>query len=133
MIADSGMPSPTHETVGAVRRRREADPERYDGYFDAISNIVREARRAIETGRSAALGPLFDRNHMLLQAIGVSTPRLDQLVLAARNAGALGAKLSGGGGGGNIIALVESTTTEMVGGALHVAGAVRIVTTTIAP
>jgi mevalonate kinase len=130
-IADSGIASPTHETVGGVRRRRQAEPERYERCFEAISELVWEARRAIEAGENEALGPIFDRNHALLQEIGVSISQLDQLVNAARDAGALGAKMSGGGGGGNIIALVESASTERVTAALQAAGAVRVVVTTV--
>jgi mevalonate kinase len=131
-IADSGVASPTRETVGAVRRRHDAEPERYERYFDAIGELVWEARQAIETGRSEALGPIFNRNHALLQAIGVSTPQLDQLVAAAKDAGALGAKLSGGGGGGNIIALIEKDNAPVVALALQRAGAIRVVITTVA-
>jgi mevalonate kinase len=131
VIADSGVASPTHETVAGVRRHREADPERYERWFDAIGELVWEARRTLEEGRSEALGPIFDRNHALLQQIGVSTPQLDQLVAVARDAGALGAKLSGGGGGGNIIALVETRSASRVAAALEAAGAVRVVITTV--
>jgi mevalonate kinase len=130
-IADSGVASPTHETVAGVRRRRERDPQHYDRWFDAIGEWVREARRVIEEGEIKALGPIFDRNHALLQQIGVSTPQLDQLVTTARDAGALGAKLSGGGGGGNIIALVDSSSAKRVAAALEAAGAVRVVITTV--
>jgi mevalonate kinase len=130
-IADSGIASPTHETVGGVRQRRQAEPERYEALFDAIGALVWEARRAIEHGESAALGPIFDRNHALLQEIGVSGAPLDQLVNAARQAGALGAKLSGGGGGGNVIALVEPARAAHVTAALQAAGAIRVVITTV--
>jgi len=37
--------------------------------------------------------------------LGVSTPRLDELCRLARDAGALGAKLTGAGGGGAVIAV----------------------------
>jgi mevalonate kinase len=131
-IADSGISSPTHETVAGVRRRREKEPERYERTFDAIGELVWEARRVIEAGENDALGPIFDRNQLLLQQIGVSIPRLDQLVAAARSAGALGAKLSGGGGGGNIIALVTRESAPGVASALQAAGAVRVVITTVA-
>ena len=130
-IADSGVASPTHETVGGVRQRRAAEPTRYEAWFDAIGALVWEARQVIESGASANLGPIFDRNHALLQQIGVSTALLDCLVDAAKHAGALGAKLSGGGGGGNIIALVEAHTADHVADALQAAGAVRVVITTV--
>ncbi len=131
-IADSGIASPTHETVAGVRRRRDDNPAEYEALFDAIGALVLEARQVMEQSQSSALGPIFDRNHALLQQISVSTPILDQLVLAARGAGALGAKLSGGGGGGNMIALVENATASGVVEALKAAGAVRVVLTTIA-
>ena len=44
-------------------------------------------------------------NHNLLSTLLVSTERLEDLCAAARDAGALGAKLTGAGGGGCVIAL----------------------------
>ena len=73
----------------------------------------------------------MDRNHALLQEIGVSCPELDALVAAARAAGATGAKLSGGGRGGNMIALVTGETAPQVADALRVAGAVRVIITEV--
>jgi mevalonate kinase len=130
-IGDSGVPSPTRETVGGVRRRQEAQPEQYAALFDRISDRVHLARQALETGANAALGPLFTSTHLLLQEIGVSTPQLDRMVEAANAAGAGGAKLSGGGGGGNMIALVEPATARTVAAALYAAGAVRVILTTV--
>ncbi len=68
-----------------------------------------KADYSISDKRNAALGPLMNDNHQVLQQMDVSSPELDTLVEAAREAGALGAKLSGGGRGGNMIALVEPT------------------------
>ena len=42
-----------------------------------------------------------------MNALQVSTPELERLIELAREAGALGAKLTGGGGGGAMIALVD--------------------------
>jgi mevalonate kinase len=47
----------------------------------------------------------MNRAHTLLAELGVSTPQLDALCDAAREAGAHGAKLTGGGGGGAVIAI----------------------------
>jgi len=60
----------------------------------------------IQDGKLEELGGLMNLNHGLLEAIGVSTRELNELVYAARGAGrALGAKLTGAGGGGCIISL----------------------------
>ena len=81
----------------------------------------------------AELGPLMDENHRLLQAMGVSSPELDALCQAARDAGAAGAKLSGGGRGGNMIALAPAGRAETIASALLAAGAVRTIVTDVAP
>lgn len=132
LIADSGIRSPTIETVGDVRRAWQADPARYEQRFDAIAALVRDARSAIEAGALDDLGHALDANHELLVQLGVSAPALDHLVQAARAAGALGAKLSGGGRGGNVIALVTPAAAPRVADALRSAGAVRLLATTIA-
>jgi mevalonate kinase len=67
----------------------------------------------------------------LLETLGVSGPSLEQLNLAAREAGALGAKLSGAGGGGIMIAQVDDSSIEAVDNALREAGAVRTIRTEI--
>ena len=131
LIADTGIPSPTSSTVGDVRRAWREDPERFEGLFEEVGRLVREARQAIEAGPVEGLGLLMDRNHGLLQAIGVSSAELDGLALAARQAGALGAKLSGGGRGGNLIALVTAETADSVDKALLAHGARRTILTTI--
>ena len=68
--------------------------------------------KALKTEDDNELGSLMNRNHVLLRQIGVSTPRLDMLVARAREAGALGAKLTGAGGGGCIIALCADKRTQ---------------------
>ena len=105
VIGDTGIASPTAVSVGDVRLAWQAEPARYEDIFDAMGRIAERARELIETGQPQGLGPLMDENHAYLQEIGVSSVELDRLVQAARQAGALGAKLSGGGRGGNMIAL----------------------------
>ena len=133
VIGDTGIASPTRLAVGDVRAGWQAEPARFEALFDGVASIVLSARRAIEGGDVAALGPLMDENHRLLQAIGVSSPELDALCQAARDAGAAGAKLSGGGRGGNMIALAPAGRAETIASALLAAGAVRTIVTDVAP
>jgi mevalonate kinase len=131
VIADSGIESPTAETVADVRRDWERDADGYEVLFNRIGEISKEARVMIENGVINSLGPLMDKNHELLQRIGVSSQSLDKLVDAARDSGAMGAKLSGGGRGGNIIALVPEDSTTLIADALKKAGAEKVITTRI--
>jgi mevalonate kinase len=129
LVADSGYGTPTHITVGDVRRHYESDRPRLAPMFERIGEITRAARQAIEGGDAASLGTLMNANHELLQRLTVSSIELDLLVESAIDAGALGAKMSGGGRGGNIIALVTESHTRQVIAALHSAGAARVVKT----
>jgi mevalonate kinase len=131
-IGDTGIASPTKVAVGDVRTSWQREPARYEALFDDVAAVVEAAREAIGAGHGAALGPLMNENHGLLREIGVSSPELEQLVAAARAAGAGGAKLSGGGRGGNMIALVTRDTAVPVEKALHAAGAKRVIVTEIA-
>jgi len=131
VIGDTGISAPTKESVADVRRLWMNDKARWESVFDKIGEISFTARRAIEAGRSEMLGELMNENHILLQKLTVSSPELDRLVEAARNAGATGAKLSGGGRGGNMIALVEPEGSNAVASALISAGAKRTLSTTV--
>lgn len=131
VIADSGVQASTKESVGAVRELYNNDPEAYQGFFEEIGAIVEEARQHIERGNLKDIGQLMNRNHHLLNILTVSSPLLNTLVGAARDTGALGAKLSGGGRGGNVIALVEPDNAHWVSDAFKEAGAVRTWTTTV--
>jgi len=130
-IADSGLPSVTRETVGDVRAAWQRTPRAYEDLFDRIGALVVSAREAIEQGEIAHLGKGMNQNHSLLQEMGVSSQVLDDLVRAALDAGAYGAKLSGGGRGGNVIALVEPARRENVREALTGAGARNVIVTKV--
>ena len=127
IIGDTGIASPTKDTVGDVRLGWQADAVRYEKLFAAVGSISKSARHAIENGHPERLGPLMNENHALLRQLGVSSPELDKLVQAARDEGALGAKLSGGGRGGNMIALTYTERTDDISQAILNAGAVNII------
>jgi mevalonate kinase len=131
VIGDTGIAYPTATAVGEVRKAWQANKAQFEAYFDSVGAMAESARGAIESGGVELLGPLMDANHGVLRKVGVSCAELDGLVLAARRAGAWGAKLCGGGRGGNMIALVSPSTAEKVAHALQVAGALRTITTEV--
>lgn len=129
LIADTGKAALTKDSVGDVRRLYEAARRTTEALIVGIGEVAQRARAALENGDTVALGHLMDDNHALLRQLTVSSPELDALVDAARQAGALGAKLSGGGRGGNMIALVNTADQPRVEAALRAAGAVRVLST----
>jgi mevalonate kinase len=111
VVGYDGTGYDTGELVAGVRALREE----YGFAADTVSTIgdlVREGERALAAGDTAELGRLMDFNHGLLSALGVSARSLENMVWAARDGGALGAKLTGAGGGGSIVALDEGDGVE---------------------
>jgi mevalonate kinase len=133
VIGDTGVSAPTREAVGDVKKLWQAEPQRWEKVFDHVGEIAKKARIAIESGNIDIIGSLMNDNHVLLQEMAVSSAELDRLVLAARESGADGAKLSGGGRGGNMIALVKPERAQQVADALIAAGATRALITVIQP
>lgn len=131
VIGDTGQPSPTKELVRMLRRRRSGDQEFMDALWDSIGELTNQAAATIGRGEVNNLGPLMNHCQTLLETVGVSSPALETLVHAAREAGASGAKLSGAGGGGVMIALVNEHTADSVDQALGEAGAVSTLRTRI--
>lgn len=93
----------TKESVGSLRARTGKWPERYRRLLADIGKVADEGAKAIEAGDLEALGDVMNVNHGLLHALGLSSGRLDSVVHALREAGALGAKLSGAGGKGGVV------------------------------
>ena len=133
VIGDTGIPAPTAQAVGDVRRRWQADPAPLEALFDSIGEMAAQGRQAMIDGDSQRLGSCMDQDHRLLVDLGVSSPELDRLVESARAAGAIGAKMSGGGMGGNMVALAPPEGVEAVSQALQTAGAVGVIHTEVAP
>jgi mevalonate kinase len=131
VIGDTGIAVPTSIMVGDVRKRWEIELELYNTLFEKCGDIARHARQAIEGGNNEKLGPLMNENQILLQEMGVSSKELGDLIQAAREAGAFGAKLSGGGRGGNMITLVDVDNAENVAQALLEAGATNTIITKV--
>jgi mevalonate kinase len=112
----------TGVAVRGLRARWEAERARHERLFDDVAVEVEAGADALARGDLATLGAAFDRNQELLAALGVSTPASEALIATARQAGALGAKLTGGGGGGAVVALAPAREAAVVA-AVRAAGA----------
>ncbi|WP_044988728.1 mevalonate kinase [Sorangium cellulosum] len=105
-VGSTGVPSSTRSMVELVAKLFERKPTVAETSIAGIAALVENAALAIEAGDAIALGRLMDLNQMLLAGMFVSTEAIETLCKLAREAGALGAKLTGAGGGGSVIALL---------------------------
>ena len=112
--------------VGALRDIRYEDFEAFKDRLDpeaamrathVVGEIMRveEGVKLLEAGRLEEFGRfLYDSHETSRTAFENSCEELDIVVEAAREAGALGARLSGGGWGGSAIALVHQKEAQTI-------------------
>lgn len=105
VMANTGIPVDTKAVVAGVRERKEKNPEGFRGMFDEYAAVYGNALSALKAGDWERVGVLMDQNQELLRRIGVSHPKLEELIETAKGSGAYGAKLTGGGAGGYMVAL----------------------------
>ncbi len=128
IIGDTQKERETKAIVLGVRKRKEKIPHVYNPLLDVFGNLVNEAHQVLRTSPLdlETLGHLFNINQGLLSAIGVSSLELEQLIWAARQTGALGAKLTGAGAGGSMIALVSEENAATINDAIQQAGGLTL-------
>jgi galactokinase len=81
---------------------------------------VLEAVQTLTAGRPSDLARLLDASHASMRDdFEITVPTVDLAVEAAREAGALGARMTGGGFGGCIIALVHAGHGDAVASQIH--------------
>lgn len=109
----SGVKADTVTLVNKVAELKKNNPELVDGLFKNIEDIVKEAKPAIEKQDWKKVGELMEANQLYLDQLEIMTDKLSHLLVTAKMAGSLGAKISGAGGGDCIIALSPSHKNEI--------------------
>lgn len=137
VIGDTGQNKDTPKILAWLEERfRRGEPEFIEG-VRGIVDVVLRAKQELSKAKPDLyrVGELMNLNqHYLsknLKVSGdcpVSPSRLDVLINAALNAGALGAKLSGSGGGGCMVALCLPKDLGKVSEAIKKAGGYPYIT-----
>ncbi|MEE1117704.1 mevalonate kinase [Methanosphaera sp.] len=104
IVSNCELSGNTGQLVESVRQKYVKYPEIVGNIFNAMQEISKNAKHALENGNSEELGDLMNLNQGLLDSIGVNTVELSDMVYLSRKFGAKGSKLTGSGGGGCIIA-----------------------------
>ena len=102
--------------------KEKLDSQTYQRVRHVVTEIARvhEAILALEAKDFQRLGSILNQSHdSLRDDYTVSCPELDVAVTAARESGALGARMVGGGFGGSAIALVRESDVGKVSVAIE--------------
>jgi mevalonate kinase len=126
VVGDSLVSHSTARMVEQVAELKAASPKIVDPVLDAIEGVTMSAIHHLSNPRE--LGRYMNMNHHLLEVLGVGHPQLAKMVIAARSAGAFGAKITGAGGGGSMVALCPKQLKHRVAQALEKCEARAIVT-----
>ena len=122
VVGYTGIKADTPTMVKKVASLRENNKKLVDSIFDQISLLTNKAKTVLLRGNFKKTGELMNLNQELLDALGVNTKELSNLIIAARETGAWGAKLSGAGGGDCMIAFVKEEKRKAVESAIQKAG-----------
>lgn len=107
VIGDSGIHGFTSQAVNIVREKLNEQTKETEDNLTKLGGLSSVAKEDLMNNKLSELGKTMNTAHEILSELEVSHPKLDQLVNTARQAGALGAKLTGSGLGGVMVALAE--------------------------
>jgi mevalonate kinase len=111
IIANSAQVHDTQDVVRQVKSFKEKNEDIFRKLCEQEIEIVNNATIALKENNLDQLGSLMLKNYDLLKQIGISTEKIDQLVIEAKKT-SYGAKITGAGGGGCIISLVDNSNMK---------------------
>ncbi|OPY16750.1 MAG: Mevalonate kinase [Methanomethylovorans sp. PtaU1.Bin073] len=128
VIGNTGRFSSTRQLVSNVALLKKHYPEIIDPILSTIGKISITGEELVIKKEYESIGNLMNINQGLLDAIGVSSSELANLIYAARNNGAYSAKITGAGGGGCMVALTSPSDVVKIASAISQAGGEAIIT-----
>lgn len=113
LLVNTCVPRSTKDQVESVRRRYEADRERVQKQFDMIQQLVEKfvALGERKVLSEEVLGQKIEHNQQILEDLGVSHPRIDEVMRICKQYNGA-TKLTGAGGGGCTITLLPRSLSN---------------------
>jgi len=122
IVGYSGIKTDTAILINQVLEKAKKYPEVIENIYDSIGKLVEQAKKAVLSKNWQTLGKLMNFNEGYLSTLGVEGKKLADMIYAARDAGAYGAKLSGAGIRDCMIALAPKNKTQAVKDGITSAG-----------
>lgn len=122
IIGYSGIKADTVTLMNQVSQKAKKYPKVIEDIYTSIGELVPQAQKAILKEDFETVGELMNLNQGYLESLGVGGRKLSEMIYAAREAGAYGAKLSGAGVGDCMIAFAPTKLKKAVSDAINKAG-----------
>ena len=122
IVGYTGVKADTATIVRDVKKKYEENKEKVTRIFEAIGGLVDQAVPRFAEKDWERIGKFMDFDQEYLRDLGVSSQKLESLIVSAKQAGALGAKLSGAGGGDCMVALFEPKKKKSIEDAIIKSG-----------
>jgi len=122
VVGYTGIKSDSVSIVNQVGEKEKRYPEKINRIFQSIGKLTEQGKEALLRGDWERLGTLMDFDQEYLRDLGISSQKLEDLIGAAKKAGAWGAKLSGAGGGDCMITLAPQERRDAICSAIKEAG-----------
>jgi mevalonate kinase len=115
-----GYKTPTPKVIQRVEALRAADPQKYEQIYEEIGRSALRAVEALRAHDFDGFGAVLNRNQELMNAMGVNTPELAEIVTALQQAdGVYGAKISGSGMGDCAVGIGHAELPELAYSVYH--------------
>lgn len=122
IVGYTGIKHDTVALINEVSKKAEKYPEVIENVYSQIEGLVKKAKVALQNNDFLALGELMNFNEGYLSILGVEGKKLADMIYAARETGAYGAKLSGAGIGDCMISIAPANKAQAVKEAIIAAG-----------
>jgi D-glycero-alpha-D-manno-heptose-7-phosphate kinase len=115
-LAYTGESRISGDTITAVLGAYEAGESRVVNALRRMRELAKDMATALERSDLDAVGELVKEHWVHQRSLhpSIPTPRIDEIVSRALNAGALGAKAMGASGGGCVLVIARSNNVEQI-------------------
>lgn len=113
VIGLAGPHKGTLNVIKEVAARSKRQERAFNAIFRELDLVALDMAQAFSSEALASVGELMNIAQGFLNALGLSTPKIEKLCAIARDRGALGAKLTGAGQGGAVIVLCDGNQEEI--------------------
>lgn len=122
VAVDSGPRDGAGALIARVKELRSQQPAAWARLAARMTDLVDHCEEALALGLAARVGKVATEAHAILAELGLSEPRVEQVLADATALGALGGKVSGAGAGGAVVLVARAGDGARLAGAMGARG-----------